>query len=531
MRALNLEGLDDPIEQDFVPDFSGGMVSFEPPSRLQLNQASLLVNIDINDKPANTRRGTRQLGVPVIISSGSDHITRIQGLAYFDAPSFEYLVAAAGGTLWASVGGNFSAFGAYVAADPSREIEMAQLVDKLYIADGASHLFEYDGAGTLTDLGTGGATQPPIGSIVITHTSRLWMAGVSSVPDGLYASQPLTPATWHTANLQIRVGGGEGDAIVGLAGWDNNQLVVGKRNSLWIVLADPATTATSLATATVTRVSGEIGVMSHRSMAQVGNDIWFLAQDGVRSLGRTLANNEREISDTISAPIVDLIERINWEQAHKAAACFWRNRYMLSVPLDSSTEPNVVLVYNTLRKAWSGYWTNWTPLCWAKSRLNNQTRLNFGRVDSAVWQWKDDVLAANEDDETFFDADGTPVEAQILTRALIFNDALATKSGCTVEFEFYRGTAEVSASLVVDSDDQTVSLCDPFEIGADPLTLDFVLPQVFPAQGARRVQRDLMAFEPFRELQFFLESTNGKQGLRSIVATAFLNAPEVDDAN
>jgi hypothetical protein len=58
------------------------------------------------------------------------------------------------------------------------------------------------------------------------------------------------------------------------------------------------------------------------------------------------------IAEPLSAPISDVIARINFNAVDKAIATYWENRYYLAVPLDNSTVNNAILVYNFLNKAW-----------------------------------------------------------------------------------------------------------------------------------------------------------------------------------
>lgn len=517
-------GGDDELTWDVVPEFAGGQVSHGPPSQLEVAQFAAAVNVDIDDRTATTRRGTERLGsAPVVASS------RIQGLGWYDTTSTEYIVAVCNRGLW-KYDGAWSAISSYQASDASTNVCFAQLVDVLYMADGTSHLFSWNGSLT-TDLGTGGASQPPVGSIVVSHTNRLFLAGVSAIPDALYASAILDGATWSTtlgpATVgpgQIRIGGGEGDPITGLASWDDFNLVVFKRNSIWVVRADPSQ---AMANWTVTKISGEIGCVSHRSIAQVGNDIWFLSDSGVRSVGRTLATTQREISEAVSSPVQDVIRRINWTVASKAAATFWNNRYMISLPVDGGTEPSLVLVYNTLRQSWSGTWTGWSPLCWAASRANGELRLNFGRADGNVWRWLDYVLAANEVEATYQDS-GTAVETSVTTRGMIFNEAICRKSGVTCGFEFHASRATATAALKLDDNTET-ALASSFATGNGGLTLPFTLPQTLPFEGGKRRAFSMMGIPPFRQLQVMLSSSAGKLAVRSVMAAAQVNTLEIEE--
>src|SRR5258708_4479175 len=91
MPSLNNNQLDDTILVDACPSFAGGQRSYGPPDQLGKTESASLLNIDIRDSAAVTRRGTMALGAAL---PGS-----VQGLHWFATPAPEYLVACAGGGL------------------------------------------------------------------------------------------------------------------------------------------------------------------------------------------------------------------------------------------------------------------------------------------------------------------------------------------------------------------------------------------------------------------------------------------------
>jgi hypothetical protein len=80
----------------------------------------------------------------------------------------------------------------------------------------------------------------------------------------------------------------------------------------------------------------------------------FLSDNGVYFLQPQPASAESmkllTMADPISAPIDDVIQRINRTYAHRSVATYWNNRYYLAVPLDGSVDNNAVLVYNFILK-------------------------------------------------------------------------------------------------------------------------------------------------------------------------------------
>ena len=176
MSKLNNITLDDPIQTDACPGFAGGQRSSGPPDQLAATEAAELLNVDIRDGTATTRRGTAALGTPLA--------PRIQGLCWYDTPDGEYLVACSGGQLFRWDENSWDGFSTFAGADADAAVCFAQLDDVLYIADGTTPLSAWDGT-ALT------VVTAPTGSLLISSSNRLWMAGIGDTPDALCASKVL----------------------------------------------------------------------------------------------------------------------------------------------------------------------------------------------------------------------------------------------------------------------------------------------------------------------------------------------------
>jgi hypothetical protein len=114
------DSMDDPLIVDGVPQFDGGQFSNWRANLLQPNQSKLLTNCDVDRLgKLRTRRGTIQVG-PGIVGAG----TLIQGLASYQTASYNYIVAANNGQLWAFDGTNWNLIGTGGVADN----------DQIYIA-------------------------------------------------------------------------------------------------------------------------------------------------------------------------------------------------------------------------------------------------------------------------------------------------------------------------------------------------------------------------------------------------------------
>jgi len=518
MPIYNNEGLDDQPVFDACPSFEGGMVSALRSNLLALNQTANLQNMDISKfGTLTTRRGTNKLGAGSIVTS-----QRLQALTWFNTPTISYLMAICNGSLYKWDGAAWTLVTGYTAANGTIPCEIVQGINKIYITDGTGHIFSWDGSTTPVDLGSGGLTQPPVAKYLTWQTSRLFAYGIAPVPDQISVSNILDGATWSTTTQTFRVGGGESDPITSCVPWIDFLLVVFKNDSTWVVDADPSVTIDSW---TISLIHGQVGCIARRTACQVGADVWFLSRDGVRSVRRVQTQNLNEVSTALSSPIQDIIDRINWATAANSCATFWNNRYILSVPIDSATDPNYTLVYNTITQSWAGYWTGWTPTIYEKTAFSQNLRLVFGQTDGRVLQWRDFITEANEGSADFQD-DGVSIPSSLTTRSLQFNDSYCAKKGLNFEMEFYKSQANASVFIVTDQGGSQLAWSGVTTGSAVslPVNLPFTLIPILTYKKAL----DLLNYDAFREVQFQISAVSDKISLRSIIASGFIDTLQLE---
>lgn len=509
MPANYIEGQDEQIGFDLDATFAGGQVSRLRANLLQPGQYAFGLNGDL-DRFGNfsTRRGSVRIGDA--LPAG------VRGLSYMDTPALEYLYAAANGVLYRSGGGAWSSVSGYTPSASAR-VEMAQLVDRLFFTDGVGNVHSTDGT-TVTDEGAG-ATDPPKCSILVSHTARLFANNVA-VPDEVLASDLLDGQTWDKTSFSLRVGGGDGDPITALCPWQEYYLVVGKQSSIYIIVADPA--ESSAANWAVQKVDANVGCVAHRTMVPFGKDVWFLSRFGVHSIQRLDQGQGQQVRDPISAPIQDWIERINWDAADTACATVWNNRYILAVPLDQDTEPNHLLIYNSLNGTWSGVWTGWQPNVFARSYFNGAQRLNWGREDGRVMQSLDYVPEQSETEASFQD-DGVAVPTELVTRAYIHGDIFSTKIGRAVELEFVKSRALADISIIRDGGTDQV-IASSVTTGAAGITFPVTFPLTFPKVRPEKRAATIRGKGRFSEVQVKVASAAGKLQVRRVTVSAYPQA-------
>lgn len=174
------------------------------------------------------------------------------------------------------------------------------------------------------------------------------------VRDELVMSDILDPYTYDAIANQFRITAGIADFMVGFQPFAEDNLIVFNRNSIHLITG----VAGALSDCAVNELTREIGCLARRSIAQHGNQIMFLSDDGVYSVTFLDRYNLRGVDLPLSDAIQPIIDRINPDLAADSVGIYFANRYYLAVPMDSAvgandaTGNNKILVYNFLNQGW-----------------------------------------------------------------------------------------------------------------------------------------------------------------------------------
>jgi len=207
-----------------------------------------------------------------------------------------------------------------------------------------------------------GFTHMPAPPWAIYHQRRLWMpfnyisSGSSGSPtitdreirDEIIASDILDSDTYDQIENQFRIASGGADYVVALQPFAEDNLLVFLRNSIHLIQGISG----DLEDTVVKEVTREVGCIARRSVKQVGNQVFFLSDNGIYSVDFGDLYNLRGSSLPISEAIDPLINRINPAYAMNAVAEYNDNRYYIAVPLDDSIDNNSILVFNFLNQGW-----------------------------------------------------------------------------------------------------------------------------------------------------------------------------------
>lgn len=475
-------------------------------------------------------------------------ITNVSCLRYFETQNFSQLLAtgSAGSTpkFLDFSGGAWTDLSTQWAPSASNDtVAIVQGIDKAWITDGVQNFQTWNGA-NIVDQGdgfTGG--QPTTGNFAPTgctilcwHTSRLFAAGIPSARDTIYVSlldpsgTPPAPSSgtgdWNLTTRSFRLGNGDGDPVVAMASMQTTVICIWKRNSVWLVNTDPINDAaftTGIQGFTAAAIPGNIGygigIVGRDAWAAYGNDLIFMAQDGVRSVQRMqAAAGQWQLTAPLSQPIQPYIQRINQSAWSGIVGKSYLEFVFFFVPLDNSTVNNTVLVYNARSQRWMGVWTNWIGNCTEVTRFAGLVRFVFGDNTGKVNQWKD--TNSNTDDATYFDnLIGYPT--QVWTKSYQFGDPICTKTGYNLITRFTAGNATVQFSWIQDLS-QVQQWTGTFQPTGDILGVD-VLPFLLASTAPTLLPNGIRGLVDFNEGYLKIETSTGWYWLRSVAASAFPN--------
>jgi len=371
--------------------------------------------------------------------------------------------------------------------------------------------------------------------LIKSFTNRLFAVGTGEDRNTLYASDILDPEIWKTTN-SIIVGGDDGEDIISIQPFYGFQIIVFKRNKIYLVNVTPSTTVTSgtsvlsltnsAAEWTVQTVSNRIGCIAGRSVALVNKDVFFLANDGIRSISRSLADDFSTVGLTISEPVKDIIARINRSYIDTCNATFHNNRYLLAIPLDSATKPSHILVYNSIFNCFEGLWevaaARMVETSFSSGFTTNTIKLCIGTTNSRVGHLTDYKDSDSVDINTGFQDFGTGYTSRVVTKAYEFDDRFALKYGSHYEVEFFNsGSTNATISIRRDTDGNDIILGTNVDTTSpDSLTLPFVLPATLSAKVVKRRADSLRSYEKWRNIKMKVEAATRKLSIRGVIMAA-----------
>ena len=376
--------------------YSGGLNNSDEPEQLQENEASVLKNAYIDKTGTLKKRaGTLLIGN----DTGDTAITGLVGWQENDGTKWLVRTTATDIQYYNTSSATWETFDDGFTTGLDTNFTIAN--NKMYIFNGTDNLHSWDGADValnsgVVDLGTA-VPQTEFG---VFWKNYMFAAGGSTLggttyPTRVYFSNLADPDTWTTGTDYFDVNLSDGQPITGMAPL-GELLVVFKRRSVYILSgSSPADWRISSSVNNVQSVDSSIGCTSHRSIVQVGNDLWFMSDDGMRSVRRTEAQSDTPSTGIVTGKVETTVQGMNKSALDKVASTTFNKRVYVAYPTGSNTYNNEVLVAETRHTTedtenphpWVVY-TGWNPACWATHIPSSEIALYYGEGsgDSLTFQ-------------------------------------------------------------------------------------------------------------------------------------------------
>lgn len=168
------------------------------------------------------------------------------------------------------------------------------------------------------------------------------------VRDEILISDIFDGDTYDRIQNQLKVTAGIADYLQFVHPFTEDNAVVFNRNSIHLLSG----LSGSLGDMSLKEITREAGLVARKSVVTIGNQIFFLSDNGVYATEFGDLYNLRGAGLPLSDAIDPIIKRINRDYAQNSVAIYHNNRYWLAVPLDNSEYNNYILVYNLLNKGW-----------------------------------------------------------------------------------------------------------------------------------------------------------------------------------
>lgn len=379
---------------NYYTDFSGGVNLFLGPRQIKDNESPSDINCDFKGKGGiGNREGYSQVGTVGatydggIFGMAEYHTSTIDQLIKFASDGSNVVLNSWDGSSWTAVTGTKFTDNLNIDVVQAVSTAAAALTNTdgtLFSFNGTDQMVKYDGTSWAAHTG---ATKGFFGAY---FDKRLWCKD-EQYPDTLNfstktpdATKPLDFATNGTSSNPgtITFLPGSGQEIMGMITF-KNQLYVFLRNAIYRI----ATTST-VNEFTVQLVTNAIGCVSHRSICQVGEDIFFAADDGVYSLG-DVANYTEVRTTNKSARVSELFDALSASNKGKLVGKYHNFKYHLFYS-NGGTNNDACLVFDTRY----GAWQDWRNIAGNSATLftnsATETNLYFGHpTTGAVYKMYD----------------------------------------------------------------------------------------------------------------------------------------------
>lgn len=280
-----------------LKDFSKGMTSSRPITNMPANYSSLMQNCHI------TANGTvaKIPGYEKMHSTAAP-VPLTNGYEFVKSDGTTEVVFSGGGKLFSFIPdtGQAQPTEIYTGMDVSAKCWFATINDLLVIVNGVDAPLKYDGTTVATLLGT-----PPVGSHVHTHYNRLWMTDVTNKMIVNYSALN-DPENWTSPNnagfIDLSFVLTRADEVLEINSYINHIVFFCRYH----IIIYSGTNPTPEGDFFLKQNIKNVGVITTGSTYEIGADLLFVTDTGVRTLSEATVTGSFEIntpSEEVSSAI------------------------------------------------------------------------------------------------------------------------------------------------------------------------------------------------------------------------------------
>lgn len=423
---------------------SKGLNNLVSPSLIDDKEFSDAQNIEYDEGGVARKRS----GYTQVIQS----LTAGKGLGFFVTESYSHVCTIDNGTFKYASASSWTSV-ATVSFTAASETTFTTARNKLYIWNGTEGGSIWDGT-ALSRPGT-----IPKGKFAIWYQNFHITSGVVGQPNRIYISATddssmftrdsanaflnnstevpgatvFTDSTTPLANY-IDVRKDDGDKVTGLGRFQDS-IIIFKERSIYQLTFDTSNNPV------ITPITGSTGCVSHKSIENVENDLYFLSREGIRVLGNEPNYFDAIRSNVLSVRIQTTVDSINPASYAKANAHYFDNKYILSVPTTTSSIARTI-VYDRRFQAWS-VWTNFNANAYIKyidSTTNTAYLYFLDDGGTKIYKFNPGSYSDN----------GTAIDAYIVSKAFDLNNPDTLKFFRDIGLVFRRLSGQVTISVYTD---------------------------------------------------------------------------------
>lgn len=393
-----------------------------------------------------------------IVSVGTGLVNNPKGLGtFYTVSGNKYVLTVDGtdlkylnGSTWTSIAG--------VSFTTGKEVNFTQCSDKLFINNGFEAMAQLDSSLNLTrptttisaafsiwfsgfQIATGVSTQPNriyISDITtnagdFTNTNPTG-TGIYSVYDGTTHPGSSTYAGSGANYVDVNVG--DGDKITGLAKYQGVVIIFKERAIYQLSLS-------SVGAPTIIQISQSTGAVSHKSIDNVENDIFYLSRKGYYVLGNEPNYSNSIRSNELSSRINPIIQTINPAESSNAASIFSDFKFYSSFATGGNSFNNQTLIYDRRYLAWS-------KLDYMDA--NSWTEFIDSTGQKHLYYADDNQAKVYEVVEGNYSIDGTAMDSYWISKSFDANQFDEFKRWLDVTILFRQISGSVTVTFFADND-------------------------------------------------------------------------------